>query len=285
MKKIQFAMLSILTLGLTACSSSSTEEAINDGPTKAVKFTLKGDFAAATFKGTMSADGSDLTDLWVFDYLDGTLAQQLHQSPTDADWGQPTLNLAYGTHSIFFVASRGKEPSVDAAAGTIIWGTPSDTFWEPTQVTVSSTSAANRTVTLMRVATRLRLTVLDEVPANIASVTISPSRWYYGLNFTTGNPVASKAQERTIAVPASFAGTSGNLVLSIFGLSSSDEWAADVNVTATATDGTTLGAVTITGAPFKANRSTEYSGNLFAASGTTDINLATTWEAPRTATW
>ena len=54
--------------------------------TKNFTFTVKGDFGSATFtRGYMQADGKDMTDLWVLDYMDGTLVQQLHQSSDDAD--------------------------------------------------------------------------------------------------------------------------------------------------------------------------------------------------------
>jgi hypothetical protein len=47
----------------------------------------------------------------------------------------------------------------------------------------------------------------------------------------------------------------------------------------------TIGSATITGAPFKANRSTEYSGNLFGSSGGLDVSVNANWESPKTGTW
>lgn len=41
----------------------------------------------------------------------------------------------------------------------------------------------------------------------------------------------------------------------------------------------------ITAAPFKANRSTEYSGNLFSSGGELGLSLATEWDTPVTGEW
>jgi hypothetical protein len=42
-----------------------------------------------------------MTDLWLFDYVDGTLVQTVHQVSTDADFGTPAPTLAYGEHRIY----------------------------------------------------------------------------------------------------------------------------------------------------------------------------------------
>ena len=76
-----------------ACDAPATlndvadgDDVVEDVTTKCKKFTftVKGDFAAPTFsRGYLSADGKEMTDLWVFDYVDGVCVQQLHQSATD----------------------------------------------------------------------------------------------------------------------------------------------------------------------------------------------------------
>ena len=109
--------------------------------------------------------------------------------------------------------------------------------------------------------------------------------WYYGLDYVNGLAVRSDNKERTVTVPASYAGTSGQLVMSIFGLSDTDEWTSDVVLKSLDDDGTVLGQVTLSGAPFKRNRATEYSGNLFGSGGGIDVSLNDTWEQSFTAEW
>ena len=266
------------------------EEEVTTGTpaTKAKKFTftVKGDFGAATFtRGYLAADGQDMTDLWAFDYVDGTCVQMVHQTSTDADWGKPTMALTYGSHHVYFVASRGDEPTLSEDAHTITWGTPRDAFWKDYEVEVLNSSNGNRAVTLDRVATKLRLTIQDEVPTGCSAVNVTLDTWYYGLDYVSGAAVTAKKQTRTVSVPASYIGTSGQMAVSIFGVSGADEWVTNVAVTATDAEGKVLGSVNIAGAPFKANRSTEYSGNLFGSAGGLDVSVNASWEQPKTLTW
>ena len=147
---------------------------------KKFTFTVKGDFGSAAFTraaGYLSADGQDMTDLWVFDYVDGQCVQTVHQTATDEAWGKPQMSLAYGSHHVYFVASRGDEPSVDAEGHVIAWGTPRDTFWKDLVIDVNGSTNGTRTVELDRSVTRLRVTATDEVPDDVSTITITPAGW------------------------------------------------------------------------------------------------------------
>ena len=96
--------------------------------TKRFTFTVKGDFASPTMRGYLTANDNQMTDLWVYDFMGDACVQSLHQAHTDADWGVPQMQLKYGTHHVYFVASRGTEPTVDDVTNTISWSKPSDTF-------------------------------------------------------------------------------------------------------------------------------------------------------------
>lgn len=283
----------IVTLGMSCErpitgneSLADDTDAVGDGggdgsaPSRRFTFTCKGDFSNPVMRGYLSADGKDMTDLWVFDYAGGERVQTVHQTPADEDFGKPSLRLSYGSHHVYFVCSRGDTPSVDETAGTITWAKPSDTFWKDYEVDVVSTSNGSRAVTLDRVATRLRVTVEDEVPGNCASVAFTPSLWYYGLDYTTGAAVQGVRRERLVSVPASYAGTSGELSVSVFGLSGAGKWTADVDVQARDGQGNDIGSVRILNAPFTRNRSTEYSGCLFVSESSADVTLVTQWSDP-----
>lgn len=281
-KYLFFALYGLVSL----CACSNDADVQSPAKSKEMTFSVAGDFGSPTFtRGSLSADGSEMTDLWLFDYMDGQLVQTLHQSPSDSEWGTPKLTLAYGSHHVYFVASRGDAPSVDQASHIIEWSVPRDAFWKDYQVDVTNTSTANRSVTLDRVATKLKVTIKDEVPAACTQLSLTPSVWYYGLDYVNGLAVRSDNKERTVTVPASYAGTSGQLAMSIFGISDTDEWTADVTLKALDDDGTVLGQVTISGAPFKRNRATEYTGNLFGSGGGVDVSLNDTWEQSFTAEW
>ena len=296
MKKV----LLILAVGiLTACESgyyggeAVSEEETTEVKTKKFTFNVKGDFTSPVFSGdelsgmkkvaALSADGQDMTDLWVFDYIDGALVQSVHQTNEDADFGKPVMQLAYGQHHVYFVASRGVGAAVDGSV--ITWSSVKDTFWKDYEVDVVSTSNGNRAVTLDRVVTKLKLTAIDEVPTGCASVTITPATWYYGLDYTTGQPSAAQTKDVMINVPSSYIGTTGSLVMSVFSFSGSSEWTTDVTITAKSSGDDVIGQASIANAPFKANRCTEYSGPLFGSGGEMTVGLNYEWETSFTGTW
>lgn len=226
-----------------------------------------------------------MTDLWVFDYMNGVCVQSLHQTNEDADWGIPKMSLQYGGHHVYFVASRGGVPSLNDEEHLLTWDTTRDTFWKDYEVNVVSTSNGNRAVTLDRVATKIVVSVNDEVPAECVTVTVIPERWYYGLDYVTGEAVSVQKKSRTVTVPASVIGTSGKLSITIFGLSGADEWTTNIGIQARNVKGEVIGAATIVDAPFKRNRSTEYNGNLFGSCGGLDVSVNDEWEQSKAGTW
>lgn len=236
-------------------------------------------------RATLEADGGALTDLWILDYKDGELVQSVHQTSDQADFGVPKLPISYGSHHIYFVGSRGAEPVLDTSAHKITFGTVRDTFWKDYAINVTASTSSNRAVYLDRVVTRLRMLVNDEVPATISKVHLTISKWFFGLNYTTGAAAAQNVRDVDIAVPASLQGTTGELIVSAYGFSDEDVWNADITLTATSADNSVLGTVTIPDAPFKRNRITQYGGNLFASAGEMGIGLNTEWDTNFEGTW
>lgn len=223
----------------------------------------------------LEADGVTMTDLWLFDYVDGALVRTAHKISTDADFSSPSMSLQYGDHTIYFVASRGKTPTVDGTE--ITWAQPSDTFWKAVSVNVGSSSSSVVPVTLDRVATKLRVAVTDEVPEGVTQICVTPDVWWYGLDYITGAAVDLRTTERVISVPASYIGTTGQLAVNIFGISDTDEWMADITITANDADGNVMGTVSLADVPFERNRATNVSGSLFAAGTTFSVSLNDEW--------
>jgi hypothetical protein len=285
MKKKLFPLF-LLAL-TTACTTDTTQESVLDGSPVEITFTLSGDFTLTTspFTRSLQADGKDMTDIWILDYVDGTLQQTIHQTQSDTDFGTPTLNLSVGTHHLYFIASRGKTPTLNTDTHTLTFATVSDTFHTDYAITVVPTSNGSRSVTLTRCVTRLRLTITDALPPDIASVTVTPASWYYGIDYLTGEPFpATTSQAITTNIPANYIGQM-NVPINIFGFSPTTEWTTNVAVTALSATNTTIGSSTITDAPLMRNRTTEYTGPLFSSSGATTITLSTDWLDSHTATW
>lgn len=252
-------------------------------------FTLKGDFSnewKPVTRGYLSADGKDLTDVWVFDYLEGQLTQMLHQSDNTADdFGRPSMRLAYGKHHVYFVASRGINPILDTDSHTITFEKVLDTFYKDYEVTVVATSNGNRSVTLDRVVTKLRLTFTDEIPSEAATINITPSVWYYGIDYLSGQPSESKfSQTSIISIPESSVGQTG-VQASMHSFSSSEQWMTDISIDSKTTNGSIIGSALLSSVPFRANRVSDYSGPLFGSNGNINISLNDTWDESYGGSW
>lgn len=272
MKKYLF----LLPLALIACQSHDVDP-LNGSAT--IHFDVKGFTPIQT---RTAIDESDMTDLWLFDFVGDNEVQAVHLT----DFASTSLNLTYGAHRVCLVASRGGEPTVDSNAKTIIWATPRDTFWGDVELNVvASSNGTSANVTLNRVATKLRISITDEVPDGISKVLVTPNVWYTGISYETGEAAGEVNAERSINVPSSYVGTSGSLVMNFFGMSDSGEWMTDLLVKATDADGNVLGQATIEDAPFVRNRSTEYSGPLFGSKSGWSITLNDEWATSYTGTW
>jgi hypothetical protein len=279
MKKV--LIIAALAMVFASCGKDVT---IEEAGAKKVSFDVQGNWNSPVFtRGSLSADGKEMTDLWLFDYVDGTLVQTLHQVSTDADFGTPAPTLSYGEHRVYFVVSRGGSPVIN---GTVIsWGSIRDTFWKAMSVTVGGASASAYSVALDRVVTKLKITATDAVPDGTATVVVLPGKWYAGLDYLTGQPADMRdSEEMSVAVPDSYVGTTG-MAVSFFGFSSATEWITPLTVSARDADNDIIGMVNVTAAPFMANRATEFSGALFSTSGTFTITLNDEWDTPWTGTW
>lgn len=276
MKKILFAI--VATTMLVGCVNDNEPEVNNF---KRVKIAVGGDMDFIQTR--LAANDKEMTDLWVFDYIGTELMQTVHQTPSDENWGSPEMMLAYGDHTLYFVASRGSQPTV---TGTVIkWGGPSDTFWNEKTATVGKDSPANLAVTLQRVSTRLRVKLKDFIPAEMASVTIAADTWYNSIDYKTGMTKESYAESRQISIPEEYKETTGQLTMSLFGLSDSGEWVTNVTLTAKDNDGKVIGTATIEDVPFDRNRTSDYTGYLFGKDNTVDVTLDDTWEESYTDKW
>lgn len=290
MKKTILMALAVCLM--TACEKLEVEEAMGEIENENVSsgrtftFTLKGDFEnEMRTRGILSANGSDMSDLWMFDYVGDDLVQQLHLTTSDENFDAPSITLSYASHHVYIVVSRGATPTVDTEAHTIVWNKVSDTFWKDYTIDVTNSSTKNRSCTLARVVTKLKVTTTDEIPSELAILVLAPSVWYSGIDYKTGNPVGGAAVERVISVPASYAGTTGQLSASIFSFSSATAWISDVTVTAKDGSGASLGSVTMTAVPFVRNRATEMSGRMFAEKSSVGLTLDDTWVTAYIGEW
>lgn len=284
MKKKMMALASALMM--LSCTS---DEPQNEQPTgwesKTITFTF-GDVLTQHAMTRADITSLDLTDLWMFDYIGEELQQTVHQSNTDQGFGVLSASMGYGEHTLYFVASRGTTPTTDTDARTITWVKPSDTFWATASITVSPSSASSQAVTLGRVATRLRISVNDEVPDGAAKFVITPSQWYYGIDYTTGSGIAPSAnQPREVNIPSSYIGTSGQLAIAIFGFVPSADWQTDITAALKASDDSTIGSVTLENVTLNKNITTAYSGGILGTAKSFTLSADDAWGDEDVHTW
>ena len=225
----------------------------------------------------------NLTDVWVFDYVGGQLQATTHQTASDTSFGSPSLTVDYGDHIFYFVASRGDTPTIDGT--TISWAKPSDTFWATLSLTVEPGSSITQAVSLQRVAARLRITVTDKIPATLASLSVTPSHWYYGLDYLTGDAADDRQTARSVNVPASYVGTTGQLIASFFTISPSIQWTTDITLKATSTDNSTLSSISINDVPMQRNHVTSYGGSIINAGRSVTLTSDEEWIEDAPVTW
>ena len=283
MKKSMMAVA--VALLLPACNNDpevvvKTTEPTDTMKTVTIRFSFPQVTQQAMTRGTLSE--SQMTDLWLFDYLDGNLVQTKHQQSTDEGFGSVAVTADTGEHTFCFVASRGTNPTV--TDNEITWEKPSDTFWQKVTMAVTPQTATAQSVELQRVATRLRISVTDEVPATLSKLTITADTWHCGLDALTGNPTAATERQTTINVPASYQGTTGQLTASIFGLCG-DDYTTNVIVTALDANSQTIASVSLEDVLMCRNTTTQYSGPLFTRKPTFSLTAADAWNDDIIESW
>lgn len=288
--------LSFLAMCLTSCSRDDGDDgdAALDISMKIPSDTIKNhttitfDFGSNAFAlhAMTRASLSELTmtDLWIFDYMGEELNQTIHQASTDTGFGTLTLSLEYGSHVFYFVASRGSEPVVDTDAGTIVWSVVRDSFHGSLSMNVQPTSGSSQSISLNRCVGKLKISATDVVPTGAAKLVVSPSSWYYGLNYKTGEVVSNGATPLFVNIPDSYIGTS-NLVASFYTISGPSSWQTDVTVSLVASDESVIGSVTVPEVLILRNHITSYAGGIVGAGRSMTIGSDDEWVEDDSVNW
>ena len=229
-----------------------------------------------------TAADANVTDLWLLDYMDGELKQTIHQQKTDEGFGSAQMAVEYGTHALRVIASTGTDGELTDSILT--WAKPGDTFFSADTFSIAPQGDKNISIQLKRVATRLRITIDDELPAELAKLGIT-ARWYYGLNAKSGEACADRTEERIISVPAQYVGTTGQLTAGFYSLCPLGGYTTDATIKALRADDTTLQTIELHDVQMQRNRMTAYSGTMFANTRSVDFDFSTDWDAALEIGW
>lgn len=229
-----------------------------------------------------SLEDAKVSELWLMDFVNGELQQTIHQQKTDAGFGSISMAVSYGTHALRLIASAGSGAAV--ADSIVTWAKPGDTFFSADTIDIQPQGSKSVTLHLKRIATRLRVSISDEIPADFAQLGIAAT-WYYGLNAKSGEATGEQSTERTISVPASYAGTTGQLTAGFYSLCPVAGYTTDATITARDADGAALRSISLTGVPLQRNRITAYSGEMFQNTRSVGLDVDTDWADALEATW
>ena len=221
-----------------------------------------------------SLEDVKMKDLWLYDYVGDNLVQTVHQSSTDAGFGSASVGITYGEHTFYIVASGGTDATTNGT--TITWGKPGDIFYLAKTVDLQPTGDNNVSLLLKRVATRLRIAPSDEIPADIASIAWQGT-WYYAFNYLTGEADGAQSTERSVSVPASYIGTTGELVVASYSLCPIDGYTTDIKITARRSDESAITEINLSDVAFERNRLTILSGGLATSTRSFGISVDDAW--------
>lgn len=281
MKKMIAAMSAGLMMLATSCVEPESEISVKaqqpeEMQSKTVTFTFGEDRGGT--RATLQE--LNITDLWLFDYVGDELKQTIHKTE---GFDALTISMDYCEHRLCFVASRGTDPTVTAP--TISWEKPSDTFWATLTMDVQPASSGEQSVTLKRVATRLRICITDEITAQMVRLEVEPATWYYGIDVQTGEGTDARRQVRSVTIPTSYVGTQGQLTVSFFGLSPASDWQTDIDVRLIGNEESMLGSVSLPSVRFAQNLTTVYSGGIMGAGRSVSLTADDAWGDENTHTW
>lgn len=227
----------------------------------------------------LSADGYELTEIWVFDCLEDGCKLLAKQTSEEESFGQVRFRLDFGEHKLAVVASRGEDADFSEENGRLVWGKVKDTFWNVKNLDVSGGSTMSFNLNLNRVAGKIKVDFLDVVPAELKKVNVYVAKWLTGIDVRTGEGVGSMTattpteEEMEITVPSQYVGTQ-QLSISLWGFSLDDGFSSDVDLVWRNGLSSIISERLCTNVPIWKNKVTRISGELMKgeASGTLSVN-------------
>ena len=251
---------------LAVLASCAKDDGLSTSDGKMLTFNVNSSVSYETRAG-ISANGKELTDLWMLDYQGGVLKQTIHQSNSEEEFGAVSAYFAQGEHNLYFVASRGDGAKLDTDEHKITWARVSDTFYKSLAIDVSRAASATN-VTLSRATCKLKVSVDDDIPSDAQTMTIKTGSWYKGIDYIDGSAADMTQQNFDVDI------SDGTKTVGVFSLSP-EEWTTDVTVsikTATKTE-----SVTAENVPLYRNRETTLHGNLFGSNQGMAIGIDDSW--------
>lgn len=223
-----------------------------------------------------SVISDNISKIIVADFVNGIETQKIQQVSTDANFGQLSIPLKYGTHELLFVGHNAE--SCTLSYPSVSFEKPMDTFSFYKELAVDENTEETQNIELIRSAALVKLTANDAIPAEVAMLKITFSKYYPSLNIKTalanGDPVPV---ERTFEYKTAHIGVKGS-TYSIYTFAPDGGYATDVTIATIDTKGNTLNSTTARNVSVDKNCQTKISGNVFHSGFGVNLTVVTEWK-------
>lgn len=253
-------------------------------------------FDAAT-RASLTANGKELTDLYIMDYdkATGKLLQVLHQTSTAADFAEPDLTLDYGEHTLKVIATRSTAPTLlDAtsapwtftdnlptpvsATEPVVWTSDktSDSFGAVKDITVAVGQNEVAVIAMERLVAKMVVNSTDVFPDDCSTIDAAFSE-YRTFNWQTMDVIDPVENQRSSDV-SSLAGTTGT-TLAYFVLCPKDGYSADITFTMNRKNNPTpYATITVPNVRFERNKITTITGSFYNHSASLSLSIKDEWQ-------
>ena len=248
----------------------------------------------------MTANGKQLTDLYILDYnkATGKLLQVLHQTSTAEDFAEPTLNLDYGNHIFKVIATRSASPTLLGEDGSlwnlqentafavaddgnvpVIWTSDktSDSFGASQDVNVGIGKDQTIHIQLERMVAKLVLKNTGTFPADCSTIQLSLDE-YKTWNWQSFS-VMEAAKNQRISDASQYAGQTGSTISYFFLAPDGDGYTTDISLQMNRKDSNEpYAAFTIPNVRLQRNRITTISGSYYDHQSGFSLTVNDAWE-------
>ena len=253
--------------------------------------------AAPHSRATLTANGAELTDLFILDYEkeSGKLLQVLHQTSTAPDFAEPDLTLDYGEHTLKVIATRSTSPTLLDATSTP-WDVPdnvltpvsgaatttllssaktSDTFGAQRDIVVGAGEAQTVEITLDRLVARMIIQSTDVFPADCSTFELSLQE-YRTFSWQTFDVTEAVTNHRSSDVSV-LAGTTGTTI-TYYMFAPSDGYATDITFTTNSKTGKPYSNFTVPNVRLERNKTTTITGSFYNHQQGVSISINDAWD-------
>lgn len=222
---------------------------------------------------------------------DGTEQYKVTQLRADANtyntFGDFYCSLPMGSYTMVVIGHglNDGEPAVTLTSPTsATYGdnTVRETFAATQAVNITSTNALTLSATLNRVISRLDIRSTDNQTENAYSIRATFSAGGKSFNPTTGLATANTGFTNTVVLQTPAGGIAGSINYLFL---ASDEQNINITFDVLDSDGNTLTHKVINDVPFKCNRKTVLTGNIFTAGGDGSFRVESDWLESTTITF